>query len=259
MMRKILCLLCLWSLLPVHALYFGNPSEPDIIEEGFFFSCEGNWGLKIGYQGDLCFDRQLKVTTPPLKGKMNEFSYLMNQGVVTCNLFDLYEVYGSVGAMSATFAQVPSFDFNKREYSTSGHFTWGVGAKAELFHWGLTTLTADGKYQYSQPPLQWNTINGTSYKTSARLHYEEWQIGGGLSHQVDMFVPYIALIYSSVDAKVRHIKSNILPVNHFSMQSRERFGMALGCGLSPSCLVDLNVEVRLFSEQAITLAGNIKF
>jgi len=43
------------------------------------------------------------------------------------------------------------------------------------------------------------------------------------------------------------------------MTNRERFGLALGCTLAPGCAVDLSIEARFFSEQALTLAGDIKF
>ncbi len=247
-------------LIPIaaHALYFGNPSEPDMIEEGLFFSSE-NWGsAKLGYEGDYCFDRKLR-SKDGVQGRIDKFSYLMNQGVLTFNFFDTVEIYGSVGSLNAFISHRPKPDQKQREYQTSDRLTWGGGTRLELFHWGATTLSADGKYQYSHPHVKWNSLSGDSFTTAAKLTYREYQAGLGLSHQMNVFIPYIAGFYSHVKGKLYGIRSNILPVSHFSLQSREWIGMAVGCGFSSSCLFDLNIEARMFSEQAVTVSGNLKF
>ncbi len=256
-MKRFFSLLFLASF-PLHALYFGNPASPDIIEEGLIF-CYENWaGVKVGYQGDYCFNRNLKAEGS-VRGRIDDFSYLMNQGVFTFNILDRYEFYGSLGAMNVSFSNRSQRDFKKRNYETNGHFTWGAGARLELFHWGCTLFSVDGAYQYSNLPLKWNALDGASFKTHAQLKYVEWQVGGGVSHQIDMLIPYAALTYSSVQARLKNIEKNILHHSHFSMRSNQRFGLAMGCTISSSSTLDLNAEVRLFSEQAISLAGNIKF
>ncbi len=253
---KLFCLL--FIPIAAHALYFGNPSAPDMIEEGFFF-CSENWGsIKLGYEGDYCFDRKLR-SKDGVEGRIDKFSYLMNQGVVTFNILDLMEIYGSVGAMNAFISHRPEPNHEQREYQTSDRLTWGGGTKIELFHWGATTVSADGKYQYSHPHVKWNSLNGVAYTTGAKLTYREYQAGMGLSHRIDMFVPYVAVYYSHVKGKLYGIRQNILPVSHFSLQCREWIGMAVGCGFSSSCLFDLNIEARMFNQSAVSVSANIKF
>ncbi len=257
-MRSVFLSLLFLSALPVHALYVGNPAEPDIIEEGFLFCAEGWASIKMGYQGDLCFNRRLKAKDHAY-GRMDAFSYGMNQGVLTFNILDLFEAYGSVGSMEGYLSHRPRHDLAQRNYDTGGDLTWGAGVRGEVFHWGATTLSVDGKYQSSHLPIRWNSINGHTYSTESKLKYREYQVSAGLSHQIDIFIPYLAVMYSCADAKLNHIRSEILSVSHFSMISRDRFGGALGCTLSPAYLIDLNFEVRMFSEQAVTIAGNFKF
>src|SRR5579872_7172584 len=43
--------------LQVQALYQGNPSLPEIIDEGFFLPSDLFMGIKIGYQRDQVFNR----------------------------------------------------------------------------------------------------------------------------------------------------------------------------------------------------------
>ena len=55
---KVYLLLLLSCISPLFALYNSNPAAPGIVEEGFLFTKEGWFGLKLGYQGDFCFRSQ---------------------------------------------------------------------------------------------------------------------------------------------------------------------------------------------------------
>lgn len=251
--------ICLFSCSIGYALYNANPSEPELIEEGFLLNyCDDFLMGKAGYQGDFVFNRKLRAYKGAI-GRMDEFYSMFNQAVLTANIKGQYEIYGSLGTMTAKFSHRPHIDHKQRIYETRDHFTWGAGARAELAHWNGAILGANGGYQYSRPHVKWITVNGEAFKSQAFLNYHEWQVGLGVSYKIDCMVPYISGTYSRVGARVENIGKEILPHSHFKLRSRQNWGMALGCSLATDRLFDLNVEVRLFSEQALTLAGNLKF
>jgi hypothetical protein len=242
---------------PLFALYNSNPSEPMLLDEGLFLCQENAIGLKVGYQGDYVWDRKLEARGSA-HGRIDNFKFFANQGVLTINFLDVFEMFGSAGAMQARFHHRANLDGNRREYETADHFAWGAGARAIIASIRKVDLGVEGSYLQSHLPVRWNTLNGTAYSTRADMHYREWQIGIGLSYRVDWFTPYAAVKYSNVFAEMKHVSPNIAPFSHFTMHSRTHFGLALGCSLSTQKVFDLTCEVQLFDEQAITLAANFK-
>ncbi len=208
-----------------------------------------------------------------VSGTIEEFSYLADQGVVTLNFMDRLEVYGSAGA--ANFSNTDQINLSgpligtipvQLNYQTSNKLIWGTGIRVELFSWGATALGADAKYQYAHPEIRWNTSDGIPFPGSGKLRYNEWQVALGLSHHVDIFTPYIGVTYSKVLAKMHGLSTAWVGfqtlnglVSSFKLRSKDHVGLTLGCDLSTGKIIDLGVEVRLISEQALTLKGDIKF
>lgn len=256
-MKKIFALIPFLQV-ALFALYEGNPAEPQIIDQGFFISQDSLFSVKVGYQGDWVLDRKLR-SVDESHGRIDQFCMRMDQGVVTLNCLDRIELYTNVGSMTATFWHRPHFDNQRREYQSHDRWTLGGGLRILLMQWGNTCLGVDGKLQYGAPHLKWITVNGVSFGTGADFTYREWQVSLALSHTVDIFTPYIGATYSNVHVHVDGLKHTVFPNSHFKMVSRDHFGMALGCTLSSGKKVDLNFEVRLFDEQAVIAAGNVKF
>lgn len=253
-MKKILAL-CLSLQAGLCALYQGNPAEPQLIDEGFFIPQDSLFSIKVGYQGDVIFNRRLKAHN----GSIDQFAMHLNQGVITLNAIDRAEAYVNIGTMDAKISHYPSSDHKLREYQAPDHWTIGGGLRILIAQWENTCLGFNAGYQFSTPHVTRITLNGASDPSQARMRYQEWQAGFGLSHTVDIFTPYLGVTYSDVNARLRHLSPGVYTPSHLRMGSRERFGMALGCSLSSGKKVDLNFEARLFDEQAVTAAGNIKF
>ena len=93
------------------------------------------------------------------------------------------------------------------------------------------------------------------------MRYHEWQVGVGISYQVDLFVPYIALKYSNASVRYRNLPAGFLSGRKtgFNAKNRGKFGLALGTSLTTGRLFALNLELRMIDEQAITLSGELKF
>jgi len=256
--RKILCmkkLVPLFYITSLYALYMGNPAEPQVIDAGFFISQDSAISIKAGYEGDWVFDRMLKTGGHAI----DRFHILMNQGVVSIGFLDRIELYGSVGSFSAQFWNRPREDGFMRDYGTHDRWTTGGGLKIILTQWDSTTLGVDGKYQYAAPQIAWTTVDGISIASRSHLVYQEWQVSLALSHTIDIFTPYIGATYSNVHATVSGAHGIGLAHAHFRAVNRNKFGMAVGCGLCSGRKVDLTFEARFFDEQAVVAAGNIKF
>lgn len=243
---------------PLYALYNGNPSAPNLIDEPLFSCEEDLFILKAGYQGDFVLNRKLQADHGAT-GRMDEAQLSMNQGVLTLNMQDRFELYGSVGAMNAFLSHYSRHDYQRREYQTHDNLAWGAGARFVIVPFEHIDLGIEGGYQKARNHLSWITLDGVPIESRGLFLYQEWQVGIGLSYHVDFFTPYLAVKYSNVNAKFTHLGSNLLIGNGFKMHSREHYGLALGCTLSNGRIFDLTAEVRLFDEQAATLAGNIKF
>jgi len=252
--------LLLFASLPLFGLYNGNPALPEIIDEGFFF-CKENWiAVKAGYERDWVFDRGMKAVSK-VSRRIDRFKSLSDQGVLILNIINRIEIYGSVGAMRIEAYHSPR-PLLRNKYETQNQLTWGVGGRGLIYQWGQTMLSVDLKYQHAHPTIKWITQNGAPIplRTNARISYHEWQIGLGVAHQIDIFSPYIVLKYSNAQARFKNLPRMLLGnTTHFRTKNRRKFGLALGCSLSNSSRFSMSIEGRLIDEQALTLAGTIKF
>jgi major outer membrane protein len=254
-MKKLVFLLLPSFLL---ALSMGNPGAPEIIDQGFFIPQSSSFGVKIGYQGDRIFDRLLR-SQGKARGRVDHCNLQMDQGVLTLNYLDRFELYGSVGSMRSCFWLRPKTDQKRREFETHDNVTGGSGGRLLLAQWGNTGIGIDGKIQWGQPAIKWVTVDGVSSASGAHLTYREWQTSLAVFHTVGIFSPYLGAKYSSVHANVDGLSHKQYPHSHFKMVSRRRFGMALGCTLSSGKKFDLFAEVEMIDEQGISFGGNIKF
>ena len=161
---------------------------------------------------------------------------------------------------SRNFPIVPNPAITEQEYQTNYRVTWGVGGRVIVYEWGNSYIGLEGGYQWAYPHIKWDALNGAAFTTDATMRYREWQAGLGFAHRIEMLIPYIAVKYSNVKAKVSSIRSNIALAHcHFKLSNRDHFGLVLGCTLTTGKYLDINVESRMIDEQAVSLAGNIKF
>jgi hypothetical protein len=263
MFKKYLPLLLLLLSGKGFALYNGNPSFPMMPEEGLIFKSKGWLTLKAGYEWDDLFDRKLKVRSHKehLKRRVGDYSALGNFGVLTLGFNDRVEAYGVLGAEKAEIHYHPYTDTHLK-FKTDYHFAWTVGGRAILAYWGNTQFAIDAKYFQFDPSLHSIKLNGKSLSTSgAHYHYDEWQIGLGVSQRINAFFPYLGLKYSNVQAKFRDLDAlrSIFPNERFTLENRHPIGIFLGLGISLERALNFNFEARLYDETAITLSTDLRF
>ncbi|PCI92733.1 hypothetical protein COB11_06695 [Candidatus Aerophobetes bacterium] len=242
------------------ALYNGSPSLPHVTETGFFFTKDDWFALKIGYQNDILIDRSLKPTNNTIR-RMDVFRYYFNQGVITANFVDRFEVYSSLGA-AKFFIEPRVTPTTRLTMETGNRFTWGVGARGVLYEVSKFSFGMDMKYQESTPSFQWISINGTPTTSTqgAKLKYQEWQIGLGVSYRIELFTPYVVGRYCQTLARYTHFAAGLLPNNatSFRVKSRKKFGISVGATLSNGNIFDIDFEARMIDETAATIALTVR-
>lgn len=246
------------SSVPLFALYNGNPGEPRLIEEGMFIRSK-KAGIKVGYEGDYIYDRDLKAQGSN-RGPVDRFKYFINQGVFTINIKKRFEAYGSLGAMKARFHVRPSFDHRLREFQTHHDPTWGVGARGVLFRKRSTMIGLDTVFQTANLHVKSIAIDGAAASSHGKLRYTDWQVGLGIAHQVDILIPYLALTCSGARCKLSTIPSFLqLQKRNMELRNRHWVGMAVGCSLSTGKYFDVAIEAHLFDQQAFSVSAHVKF
>lgn len=231
-----------------HCLYQGNPALPKCPEEGFFLAKEAELGLRLGYEGDFVWNRKMSGA--------EKFQILENFGTATATLFDRLDLYVSGGSFSAEIRKQSRM--RRLEFNTHAGAAWKVGARGVIYEYGNTFLSLSASYLQAHPSLKEVSLNGTPLaRKGAKLFYHEIGAGLGVAHKIDIFVPYVGIEGSYARSRLEHLKQ--IGESSIKLHSRSPVGLFLGCGFSPGIKVIVNIEVRLVDEQAITLAGDLKF
>lgn len=216
-------------ILPLHALYNGNPSFPMMPEEGFLF--KNSWfSWKVGYQWDEVWNRRiaLKSRKVSFDRKVQTYTMMNHLGVVTWGFCDRVELYGAVGQSHARARYAPY------SWTMDAHLAWDVGGRAMLAYWGDFQLGVDAKYFQTH---------------DADAHYREWQIGLACSYRKSWWIPYLGIDYS--DMRIKR--------EDWVFKNRFPIGLLMGFGVGLARGVNVNAELRLVSEMALTLSGDIRF
>jgi hypothetical protein len=266
--RKIYCAVFIGAFLLAlqgqgYSLYNGNPALPEMPEEGFFVPKESWFSFKFGYEGDVLFDRSLRVEGKKshISHHVNSFEYIMNSGSLTLGFSDRVEIYGLLGAMKTKMSQTP-VSHEHVHYDTGYHFSGEMGIRAIVAYWGDTKLSVDAKYFMTNPHIDRIDLNGDRISSSgAKIHETEWQVGAGVSHRVSWFIPYAGFKYSNLRMKFCHLSSleSIIPRKKFVVKNNCPVGFFFGFGFSADRGIAINVEARVLDETAVTAALDIRF
>jgi hypothetical protein len=261
MIKRALALtVCSW---PLFGAPVGNPSFPEIIEEGFFISRDSWLDLRFGYEGDFVGDARLEQSQES-SGRVDNFAQNTNAGTATLNILDRIDIYGVFGSSKVSSEwRFSNAGINSlAELETLYSYLWGVGARGILFEWGSLSLGTGGRYERSHYDNVWLTINGASQPVSGTcLIWRDWQVDLDMSYKIEIFTPYVGVKYSNVVAElgdfVVAIANNGSGNNRFV--NRSPVGVFIGCTLSTGRYFMLNVEGRLIDEEAVTIAGDLRF
>jgi len=249
----------------LHAAPVGNTSAPQIIQEGFFISCDNWFNFRAGYEGDFVADGRMKQYQQGA-GRVDTYEQWTNSGTVTANLLDRIDVYGVFGSSRAQadwrFGDISAATVTRIEMETKYSFLWGVGARAILYEWCNTSFGLGGRYSSSNYEPVWLTADGFIQPVSgSHFHWREWQINMDASYRIDLFSPYIGIKYSNARTELKNfsvpISANLVGSNSF--KNRIPVGLYVGCTLSTGQYFMLNIEGRVIDEEAVTISGDFRF
>ncbi len=247
-------LLLLCATLRIDALYQGNPALPAIIDKGLFLSDTSPITLRIGYQHDEIFDRQIEMRNGSKK-RIHRFSQSYDQAMVTCDVMSRVELFGNLGGMQLSLIE-GSINRECARLHSRYQFTGGGGIRASIINWEKSTLGANVSFQWARPEIEQREKRKVHFSSDERIQFSEWQVGGALGHQIKMFIPYIGVNYSKTRTSA---PPTPLTSERASFKSRSYWGVALGCDLSTEDYFDLGFEVRLLAENSLTLRGDLQF
>jgi hypothetical protein len=242
----------------------GNPSFPSVIKEGFFISPSVGFNFRLGYEGNFVSDRKLKQEIDSDK-RINKFSHFLNSGTCTLTFLDRLDVFATYGKgyIKANWIKEENEnEFSYIEIETKDKIAWSVGTKIIFFEWGDTSLSAGGSYSYTEPNLSWYSIGPETFKSvDNKIKYDQLQATLGISHKIDMFYPYIAAKYSKAKAElnIKDVSIGDSGSNFLKMESKDLFGLVLGCSFSSEKYFMLNLEVSMIDEQAFSVSCDFKF
>jgi hypothetical protein len=260
-MRFALTLVSILQMGLAHAYFNGSPEIPEMIDEGFFYSKENPFSLRLGYQRDYTFNAKMKPNSI-YNSNFNEFNSLMDQGVVTFTLFDLYEAYAGLGAVDFNIQQqLPNSGIVN--YITNQEFTFGVGGRFIIFQYDAFVFGVNGNYQYASPKVTSIVKNGMPLLTQddSRILVHGWQIGLSAAYHVDIFSPYIGVKYLYEVAHFENIPSGVVSTfdTDFKATNRNPVGLFLGVLISSGRNFSVGIESRMIDESAATLTLDLKF
>lgn len=266
----------------VHALPVGNPSDASLLCDGLIW--EGHCGdpcdpcltwcdafsIRSGFYGDYVFNRHLEIDTNGDDSVIEHTSLFTNGAIIAANFwdrFDFFTTLGSTNFLLATNASAFSTTFIGRriEIETNSHFSWSLGIRGTIWECGCTSLGAEAQYFYTHPDVRRVTVGAdlSEYPNNIDLKYREWQVGVGLSHRINVFVPYVAVKWSR--AKVNFDDAILLAVDDIEtvslrdLESKGDWGFAIGVSLIDCEKASLTVEGRFGGEKAVHVNGQIRF
>ena len=249
----------------VFPLPSNNPSSPHIIEEGVCVSSASWADFRIGYEGNFVANRRMRKANIT-NDRIDNFALDMNGGSFTLNIqkrFDMYAIGGEARIKSYWRYTEANQSISRIDMETKYHWAYAGGARAVFFEWGNTSLGMGGRYFVTHPRILWMTKNGEPLVfDKAKCRYSEWQIDLGVSYLVDIFIPYLGVKYSWAKARVSSIPGQVIADeedNRLRMKSRRKVGMMVGCSVSSGKIFFLNIEARLFDEEAATVTGEFCF
>ncbi len=261
-MKRLLATAVLTALTMLQAAPVGNPSFPELIDDGFFIPSSSWIDLRLGYEGDFVGDGQLKQYLEG-HGRIDHFKQDTNSATATVNLFNRVDLYGVFGStrISSRWRFIESGTTNLTSTETNYQFLWGAGARGILYEWGNATIGIGGRYSQTRLQPLFMLINGIAFPASgAHLKWAEWQVDLDISYKIDIFVPYVGVKYSNVRAKIGPFPYAIAAGGGtLHMKNRTPAGLVIGCTLTTGKYFMFNVEGRLIDEEALTVAGDFRF
>lgn len=280
-----------------YTLPVGNPSEASLLCDGLFWEgsccmdpCDpcATWcdavSFRFGYYGDFVFNRHLRVHhhhegDGRHHDAIEHTEVFTNAGYLALNVWDRVDIFSTLGATrlridtnAKTFITGLPVAGERFHLETRSNFSWSIGARGTVWECGCTSLGIEGQYFQYKPHISRITIAdadsiyfGHDDDRGSRLKFQEWQIGFGISHRINILVPYIAAKWSRARLNFeKHHDITGFPtvgdtLEFHDLRSRNGWGFAAGVSLVDCEKAAVTVEGRWGNERALYVNGQIRF
>ncbi len=249
---------------PLFAAPVGNPVAPQILNKGLITPNDFWLNVRIGYECDVISNGKMKQTDGS-SGRVDLYEQICNSGTLTFNFLDQLDLYGMFGSARTDGNWLFTTDadvIQRVQFGTTYGFLWGVGGRLIVHQWDALGLGISGSYRHLLSHPSYLTLDATNESTKGtHLQWHEWQAGVALSYRMGILIPYLGAKYSQAHAL---LGTFVVPISgsasgNLHMQNRTPVGLFLGCTLSTGSYFFLNVEGRLFDEEAIAVTGEVRF
>jgi major outer membrane protein len=281
MKKSLITLLTVLASGSAYALPVGNPSDASLLCDGLLWEghcadpCDpclawyNAFSFRLGFYGDYVFNRHLEIDTNEDDSDIEHTRISTNAALLTANLWDRLDLFATLGATSFDI-DTNAFAFggtngSRLELESETNFSWSVGLRGTVWECGCTSLGIEGQYFFMRPDMRRVTQGADTSVYPDNIidaKYREWQIGAGISHRINIFVPYVAVKWS----RARLTFDNGIPnpttlpgVKLFNTKNKKDWGWALGVSLVDCEKASLTVEGRFSDEKAVHVNGQIRF
>ena len=280
-MKKLyLTMLTLLACGAAYALPVGNPSDASMLCDGLIW--EGHCGdpcdpcltwcdafsIRVGFYGDYVFNRHLEIDRGADDSDIEHTEIYTNAGLIVLNFWDRFDAFTALGATNFKIqTNARSFsgaDGERFDIESETDFSWSTGLRGTIWECGCTSLGVEAQYFFTRPDIRRVTQGADisvypDEKISSKYH--EWQVGVGISHRINMLVPYIAVKWSHARLKFDNARpgDGIPTTVLFDLNNGKDFGYAIGVSFVDCEKTSLTVEVRFGDEKAAYVNGQIRF
>lgn len=261
------------------ALPVGNPSDASLLCDGLVW--EGHcgdpcdpcltwcdlWSVRVGFYGDYVFNRHMEVDNRGANHPDIEHAEIYtNAALIAFNMYDRFDVFATVGAsnlrLETNASAFHGTAASRFVLETQTDFSWSVGLRATIWECGCTSLGAEAQYFYTRPDISYVDVGYTQGNYPDGLleaKYQEWQLGVGVSHRINMFVPYVAVKWGRATLDLDEAHLTVPTVTLYDAESKKDWGYAVGVSLVDCEKASLTVEGRFADEKALHVNGQIRF
>lgn len=279
-MKKLLVtMLAVLSCGASYALPLMNPSEASLLCDGVFW--EGHCGdlcdpcltwcdafsVRFGFYGDYIFNRYLEVNAT--KAGVNQSEIYTNAAYLAANFWDRVDIWGTLGETSlvlggdgSIFAPIAGGQ-QRFTLVTENDFSYSIGVRGTIWECGCTSVGAEFQWFQARPDIAYLTSNGqnTVSPRDQVLDYTDWQIGVGVSHRINLLVPYIGVKWGTAQMKLGNANIDLNGTNYLlqNLKSVKTWGYAVGTSLVDCEKMSLTVEADFGNEMAVFANGQFRF
>lgn len=262
-----------------YALPVGNPSDASLLCDGLLWeghcgdpcdpclSCVDALSFRTGFYGDYVFNRHLEIDRSADDSDIESTRIFTNAAFLAANLWDRIDLFSTLGTTNISLStNAVSFGGSNGErlrVETDSHFSWSLGLRGTIWECGCTTFGMEAQYFQTRPNVRRITeaASASVYPDSSiKTKYHEWQVGAGISHRINMFVPYIAVKWSRARLNFKdEVAGAPLASSLFDLKNGKQWGYALGVSLIDCEKASVTAEGRFGDEKALYINGQIRF